>query len=82
MSVLDHWNPELGNRGDDLSAKAEDKAKSTKGYERDLVFYEETVSIDSFPSFDFSPSCETGPDEPEKAYREAEARDILAREED
>ena len=61
MSVLDHWNPELGNRGDDLSARAEDRYREY---------------------FDFSPSCETGPDEPEKAYREAEARDILAREED
>ncbi len=61
MSVLDHWNPELGNRGDDLSAQAEDRYRE---------------------SFDHSPSCETGPDEPEKAYREAEARETLAREDD
>ena len=57
MSVLDYWNPELGNRGDDLSAQAEDRYRE---------------------SFDHSPSCETGPDEPEKAYREAEARECAA----
>ena len=80
-SILDLWNPELGNRGDDLSAQAEDRAK-IKGMEWTVTFYEETEEMDHRPTFDHSPSCETGPDKPEEIYREAEARQILAELED
>jgi hypothetical protein len=31
MGLLDHWNPELGNRGDDLSAIAQDRARRDEG---------------------------------------------------
>lgn len=68
MPTLDHWNPEMGNRGDDLSAMAQDRGSYSDTQDRE--------------SYDYVPGIEDGPDDPEERYREEDARRILGELED